>query len=351
MASPENQIEFLGNLQRLLAEGSFVSTYKYALLLSIADLCVELGPCDDAPLNLPIRHIGEKFAEYYWRQCAPYLPPGGEDSGVLKQNTGEDPKIIRLLYKVRSGYEGSLVNLRRDESAWNRLVTQIASQVRKMPLWKLQTVGAQKLDFLYSNEGKGTRITLKPGVAFCFRKHYPLVVDLVKGAWAQYIRRYNASRLAEKTDLHEFLFGSERANLDVVRPLVREFQSGACFYCRRPLKQEAGHVDHFIPWSRYPVDLGHNFVLAHASCNGQKSDHLPAAQHLNAWVNQNRILGVAMGREFASRGVIHDLATSARVIDWAYKHTSEFKGLTWLRAKELEPLPANWHDSLAALMN
>ena len=28
-----------------------------------------------------------------------------------------------------------------------------------------------------------------------------------------------------------------------------------------------GCVDHFIAWSRYPVDLGHNLVLAHNGCN------------------------------------------------------------------------------------
>ena len=351
MASPEKQIEFLSNLQRLLAEGSFVSTYKYALLLSLADLCVELGRDDDAPLDIPTRRIGEKFAEYYWRQCAPYLPAGGADAGVLKQNTGEPPRIIKLLNDVRGAYDGSLVNLRRDEQVWNRTVTQIAAQVRKMPLWKLQTVGTQKLDLLYGNSGGGISITLKPGVGFCFRKHYPLVVDLVKGAWAQYVRRYNADRLAEKADLHEFLFGSERANLAVVRPILQHFQAGLCFYCHRPLREEAGHVDHFVPWSRYPVDLGHNFVLAHASCNERKSDRLPAAPHLNAWVEHNQTVGRDIGREFERQGIIHDLPTSARIMDWAYSQTSEFKGLTWVRAKEFEPLPANWHDALATLLN
>ena len=95
--APAKQIEFLSNFQRLLAEGSFVSTYKYALLLAVADLCVELGRDDDSPLDLPTRLIGEKFTEYYWRQSVPYLPMGGTDAGVLRQNTGEPPKIIRLL--------------------------------------------------------------------------------------------------------------------------------------------------------------------------------------------------------------------------------------------------------------
>ena len=39
---------------------------------------------------------------------------------------------------------------------------------------------------------------------------------------------------------------------------------------------DAGAVDHFIPWRRYPLDLGHNFVLAHSACNSSKGDRLAA---------------------------------------------------------------------------
>jgi hypothetical protein len=35
----DEQILFLVKLQRLLDEGQFVAIYKYALLLSISDLC------------------------------------------------------------------------------------------------------------------------------------------------------------------------------------------------------------------------------------------------------------------------------------------------------------------------
>jgi hypothetical protein len=43
MATPrsDEQVQFLLRIQRLLAQGSFVSTYKHALLLSMADICVE----------------------------------------------------------------------------------------------------------------------------------------------------------------------------------------------------------------------------------------------------------------------------------------------------------------------
>jgi hypothetical protein len=40
--SPASQIQFLTNLQRLLDEGIFTASYKYALLMSLADISVEL---------------------------------------------------------------------------------------------------------------------------------------------------------------------------------------------------------------------------------------------------------------------------------------------------------------------
>src|SRR5208283_4640526 len=70
--SPAEQVEFLGNIERVLSEGQFVATYKYALLVAIADLAVQMGSDAGSELDLPVRSIAEKFIELYWRQCAPY---------------------------------------------------------------------------------------------------------------------------------------------------------------------------------------------------------------------------------------------------------------------------------------
>ena len=43
MTTPEAQLEFLTKLQRLFTEGDFTATYKFALLISLADICVEQG--------------------------------------------------------------------------------------------------------------------------------------------------------------------------------------------------------------------------------------------------------------------------------------------------------------------
>ena len=43
--SPEEQVRFLENFQTLLSEGQFTSTYKFALLVALADIAVE-SPVD-----------------------------------------------------------------------------------------------------------------------------------------------------------------------------------------------------------------------------------------------------------------------------------------------------------------
>jgi hypothetical protein len=96
--SPQQQIEFLYNLQRLLNEGSFVATYKFALLSSLADLCVEKGEDTDAELELFTREIAQRFVTIYWRQSRPFLPKGRVGAAIiLRQNTGREAGVIRLL--------------------------------------------------------------------------------------------------------------------------------------------------------------------------------------------------------------------------------------------------------------
>jgi len=342
--APERQIEFLTNLQRLLSEGSFVATYKFALLLALADIAVESGDDTDSPLEVSTKKIAEHFVAYYWRQAAPFT------RRILRQNAGRQAGVIRLIGEARERFDGSIAAARRDAAIWQGLVSGVDTIIRQMPLWKLQTVGAAgRLEFLYENVGRGTRIVLKPGVAFCLRKHHGLVADLVKGAWARYVRRHNAEELGRTADLHAFLFGCERANLAPVRHILADLQEGACFYCQEPIRgAESGHVDHFVPWSRYPVDLGHNFVLAHGSCNERKADLLAGALHFESWVGRNRLHGRALSERLTAAGVVCDLSTSIRVAEWAYGQTEECRGLTWVCGEVLEPLAPGWRTVLGA---
>jgi hypothetical protein len=86
--------------------------------------------------------------------------------------------VLNVVRRARAALGDSLVAAMNNGLAWKRLVREVAEVVRIMPLWKLQTVGREHLDFLYANSGAGNTITLRPGVAFCFRKFHPLISDI-----------------------------------------------------------------------------------------------------------------------------------------------------------------------------
>ena len=331
----EQQIKFLTNLQRLLAEGQFVATYKYALLLALADVAIENGDDSGEPLTVSTKLIAEKFILYYWRQVVPYVPKVDPTAGqVLRQNTGKQAAIIKRVLGARQQYGDSILVAQRDKAAWKSLVQEVDQVVRQMPVWTVQTVGRSSFDFLYANRGKGTTIELRAGVAFCLRQFHGLIGDLVRGAWVRYVRRHNHDALGTTADLSEFLFGSERSDLGVVREILEDVQSGRCFYCEKSMRKP-GHVDHFVPWSKYPLDLGHNFVVAHQRCNSAKADHLAAADYLGAWAERNQQHREQLAAQFSQRGVLHDLPTSVRIANWAYQQTFDAGGLTWARKEDM----------------
>lgn len=175
--SAEEQVQFLLNLQRLLAEGDFVATYKHALLLSIADVCVERGDDTSARLKITAAELAERFIGYYWRQALPYRPFGRDHEGaVLKQNTGTQATIVNAVAEARAQYGGSLLQLRGRTRASAKLRNKVAGTIRKQPLWRLQNVGSRRLEFIYDHDpGQGNEVWLKDGVCFCFRAFHALV--------------------------------------------------------------------------------------------------------------------------------------------------------------------------------
>ncbi|WP_109488545.1 HNH endonuclease [Occallatibacter savannae] len=335
--SPEEQVQFLLKVQRLLGEGLFSATYKYALLMALADLSVEIGDDSGSSLDIDAERIAEKFIEYYWRQTLPFL-----GSVVLRQNAGKAPVVVRLLLQIRNKYGDSLASAQRDSIAWRALARQIAANIRAMPLRYLQNVGRERIPFLYDPpQGIAPKtIRLYPGVAFCLRRFHGLIAELVQAGWTKWVRQQNLSFIGESADLHEFLFGATRATLLPLQVPLRELQRNLCFYCQKPLRQ--ADVDHFVPWALYPLDLGHNFVLAHKECNSAKRDLLASEEHLSTWVERNRSHGEELGNEFDRLGVIHNLGSTTRIAHWAYSSASVASGLTWQARETLVPLRGEW---------
>jgi hypothetical protein len=346
--SPEDQVKFLRNVQRLLAEGLFVASYKFALLHALADLAVLKGDDTGAPLDLHTKDIAAKFAELYWQQCRPFQVGGGNAGLILQQNTGKQAAVVSQIVETQQACGGSLFRLKQAApDVWSSLVSEIDQVVRFMPLWKLQTVGDERLDFLYDNVDRGTSVTLNPGVAYCLRAFYELLRDLVQGAWARFVRKLNADKTGNVTDLGTFLFGHERANLEAYRPILTDVRKGGCLYCQKPLPRNS-HVDHFVPWSRYPADLGYNFVLAHVACNHAKSDYLAAEGHLAAWSERNRLNREEPLARLQEAALPCDLSASAQIAQWAYEQTEKANGQVWVVERTLQHLSPTWRQCLSA---
>lgn len=349
--SAEADLQFLRHLQRLLDEGQFTSTYKFALLQALADLCVERDADLDDSLRLPVAAIADKFIEYYWRQALPFTAPAvGSGTTVLLQNTDRQASIVRLLAEARSRCDGMLQAARQDEAGWSDLLAEVSRVIRQMPLWKLQTIGRQSCEFLYRRDeyrNPDDTIRLLPGVAAALRNFHGLVTHLIRGAWVAQVRRIPANRpvLGEGATLEEFLFGTDRSALAAFRDILRQHQSRECFYCGRSVSG-AGDLDHFIAWSRYPVDLGHNFVFSHSECNRDKRDYLAHPDYLRRWREQNLDAGEPLSESFSEARLAHDMGRSRQVAIWAYEQGEVGGAHVWVTGRRLEPLTYAWRKSL-----
>lgn len=345
--SAEEQVAFLGKIERLLSEGQFVATYKYALLVALADLAVEHGTDDDVPFDLPIRAIAEKFIELYWSQGAPYGSAVADgDYAVLLQNTGQQAAIITLVDSLRR----ESVSLVRAKSSptWRRAVAEAVRLVTTMPLWRLQVLRNETVEFLYSKSPSRGYIRMNRGVSANLRRFHGMIVRLAQSEWLRFIQDLpaNARLLGPTSDLGQFLFGSERAALMKIAEPLAEAQAGKCLYCQRPVR--VGEIDHFIPWSRYSRDLVHNLVLAHKECNRWKSDLLAAETHLERWMLRNDDHGDAIGEAGSRLNFVVDLPTAVSVARWAYAHGDNLVAQAWLRDDALERLSGRWRALLGA---
>ncbi len=330
------ELEFLTRLQRILNEGLFVASYKYALLLALAELSVEKSILPDGTLRVELDELADRFITLYWRQVAPF----GE-ADMLAQNTGRQASAITRIAALRA--KAPTLATARAHARWPALVREIARLLVAMPLWKLQRVGDERLDFLYEERLVDRGIILRPGIAACFRSQFTIVQALVQTAWLAFVQRLPLNRpvLGPTSDLGEFLFGSERSGLRLIAEGLRDLQDGRCFYCGNAIR-DGGAVDHFIPWSRYPRDLGHNFVLAHGACNQDKRDMLAATTHLQRWVERNYAQEAGLCEVFGAARFFHDADASFTVAEWSYENAERAQALVWVRKGQTVRLSGEW---------
>lgn len=340
--TPQQQLVFLGNLQRILNEGAFVATYKYALVRVLADLCIERMPAADGSLQLPLEDIAERFIEVYWRHAAPF-----RHRRTLVQATGNQASLIARLIAVRE--KVAKLSEARRMPRWHSLVRRTQNLLLEQPLWRLQRVGNELLECFYANRLDDGAIRLKPGVADCFRTQFAVVQALIQLAWLRMVQQLPVNRdlIGQGGDVAEFLFGADRGVLVRLSAGLIEVQAGRCFYCNRRISG-AGQVDHFVPWIRYPRDLGHNFVVAHDLCNHRKRDLLAGVPHLDHWLERNTTQGKELDQIFSEARMLHDSDTSRHVAAWSYEQVERAGGLVWVGGERFEHLGPAWRSRFAA---
>ena len=338
-----DEVTFLRKLQRLLEEGDFVATYKFALLQALADLSVENDAAPDGTLSISLTQIAEKFIEYYWPQARPYR------EGLLRHSHGKQALVVSRVFEAHATYSVSLSAARRNVRGWQKLIASVSPTIRDEPLRRLQLVAGESEQFIYRLDNlQGGKICLEPGVADCFRSFHPFVVNMVRGCWVDHLLRIRANQtiVGKQGDLSEFLFGSERRPLDQFRIILREHQSRKCFYCEQPVRARDEALDHFIPWSRYPIDLGHNFVFADAKCNRHKRDYLAHTDHLAKWNERNLQYADQLGTMFDHALLRHDAERTRKVAWWAYEQAQLADARVWVSSDKFEPLGPIWSEVL-----
>ncbi|MBM6549799.1 HNH endonuclease [Marinomonas ostreistagni] len=331
-------IDFINYVQRMLVEGDFSATYKYALLHAIADVCVE-SPNVTVNGKLPISLdlLADKMLRLYWNQARPF--GGAAQPQQLHQNSNSK-KQIKIISAVQSIQATGLYNINQlYKSPHYKAVHKVAKDALKEgPLWRLQILAKQEECFLYPHDKGQQHIELKAGVAGYFREFYHLITYLARAAWIDKIIsfKHNQYLVGAQANLPEFLFGQDRKALAYAKPLLQELQKNTCFYCGKTLNEHA-EVDHFIPFAKYTFDLGHNFVLADRGCNNSKRDYLASYENKYKWEQTNLAHHGQLITEQLASYVECDADKSLAVADWAYQIAHNSAANLWQNKSEFRP--------------
>lgn len=329
--SAQEQLEFLQKIQLILEAGGFTSTYKFALLLALANLSIRKGDDTHKTLTLSYEEIAEQFIEQYWKQSLPFEYID-QDNFILQQNTGSQIVIIQTIQELM--LTCSTLQQAKQSKLWRSAIQKTAKTIKNYPAHFLQNIEGQSLNFLYDWQSNSPHLTLKINVMYCLRQFNAIIRQLVQQRWADFVRQLpkNKNILQGQQDIQAFLFDEQRQSLKKISDLYQDMQENYCFYCHQKI-QGTAEVDHFIPWSYYQQDTIHNFVIADKKCNGAKSNFLADTVFLKQWLERNENFGQYIEQASENIGIISNQAASENIAKWAYQRALNNQSPIWIPPK------------------
>lgn len=340
--SPIEQLKFLKNLQKILYLGAFTSTYKFALLMSLARLSVEQGEIGTDTIKLKFTDIAQKFIELYWQQTTPYKFIHPEDE--MENSTGypfvlyqfkeanKQATIVRLITESRERFK-TIALLRSNQDEWMKLSKNIINQIKKYPIKLLQNIEKEKVEFIYHvDETDKDHIYLLPNAGYCLQQFHEIIEELCIKRWIDFLRKNKNNHIVFDEDIHNleaFLFAPDRFVLKDVGRVLLPLQNEQCFYCGKKINFETMRVDHFIPWSMYSSDTIHNFVVTDQACNSKKSNYLASKEFYEKWETRNLDFGYEIHEKLKKCGVVSDVNRSMNIAKWAYRYAEDNNYILW----------------------
>ncbi len=316
MADPEPEDALVGaviaeRLLQVIDEGPRVATYKLALLMALIDACATNSDHQGrAPSALHTREIARHVLRLYYPHARAYLGVGSARAVPLRQITASSSAVLNAVLRLHlvaeaAGTKTLRSAMLRHPEEYEQCLNEVERTFARYPILRLQVVGTEYRPFLYDvdwgesvtlrslhSDGGGT-VRFRPGASDQLLRLAPLLRPLIELHWLRMVAALNGLDL-ESERLRAHLFGTDRVRFPVaLRSGLRELQNDRCFYCDERFAQRV-EVDHFIPWSRWPNDAIENLVLADA-CNGHKSDHLAASEHVQRWTGHQAAQGGALG--------------------------------------------------------
>lgn len=300
MSTRDETIDFATALLDLVHRASTTTSYKYALLMALIELAAE-SEAGDGSLTITTRQIAIRTLELYWPQARVF-----HDERHLSQLGGDKRSLVDHIAAYQRGFDPPVSSpqlaARRDQAGYKQLLDEVEWLMIRNPIPRLQRLGRESVALLYEpraepSEGSvrayqagrsrtfDNRVILLPGVAAKLTVLARLFLPLIRTEWTRFVARRNL-HLSDEGRLEDFLFEPNREQLgQALREDLLALQEHRCFYCRETAN-EPTDVDHFLAWSRCGASAIDNLVVAHATCNNNKSDLLVAARHLDRWIDR-----------------------------------------------------------------